>query len=73
MMVQPVEKYDVEQGAEVGIAREVQWWEPGTHFYSKIVNTGSSAGKVTKSLCSTLTTLIASSHSLYTHLTPTGP
>ena len=40
VLIQPVEKYDTGSGAVVGMARRVQWWEPGTPLYCKVVNTG---------------------------------
>lgn len=46
VLVQPVETYDVEKRAIVGITRGIQWWEPGTPFYNKVVNTGSETGKI---------------------------
>ena len=39
-------KCDTDSGAVVGIARGVQWWEPGTPSYCKMVNTGRAAGVV---------------------------
>ena len=43
VLIQPVEKYDTDSGAVVGMARGVQWWEPGTPLYCKVVNTGRAA------------------------------
>ena len=36
-------KYDTDSGAVVGMASGVQWWEPGTPLYCKVVNTGRAA------------------------------
>ena len=46
VIIQPLDKYDMETGAEVGVARGVQWWEPGTPVYCKIVNRSNTRGKV---------------------------
>lgn len=46
MVVQPVEMYNIEQGAIVGIAKGVQWREPDTPLYSKVVNTGDATGNI---------------------------
>ena len=43
VLIQPVEKYDTDSGAVVGMARGVQWWEPGTPLYCKVVSTGRAA------------------------------
>ena len=43
VLIQPVGKYDTDSGAVVGMARGVQWWEPGTPLYCKVVNTGRAA------------------------------
>ena len=42
VLIQPVAKYDTDSGA----ARGVQWWEPGTPLYCRVVNTGRAAGVV---------------------------
>ena len=39
-LIQPASTYDTNSGAIVGMAREVQWWEPGTPLHCKVVNTG---------------------------------
>ena len=42
-LIQPVVKHDTDSGAGVGMARGVQWWEPGTPLYCKVVSTGKAA------------------------------
>ena len=34
----PTEKYDMDRGALVGVARGIQWWNLGMPVYCKIVN-----------------------------------
>ena len=46
VLIQPVAKFDTDSGAVVGIARGVEWWEPGTSLYCKVGNTGRAAGVV---------------------------
>ena len=38
VMVLPIERFDLEQGAVVGVARGVMWWVPGSPVYCKLVN-----------------------------------
>lgn len=38
MMITPTARFDLEQGASVGVARSVNWWEPGMPVYRKLVN-----------------------------------
>ena len=38
VMVVPTTRFDLEQGAEVGVARSVRWWDPGMPVYCKLVN-----------------------------------
>ena len=38
VMVLPVEKYDVNKGARIGVARSVMWYTPGSPVYIKVVN-----------------------------------
>ena len=44
----PTEKYDMERGALVGVARGIQWWDPGMPVRCKIVNRGSSFAKLVR-------------------------
>ena len=37
-VVEPKASYDMETGAELGIARGAQWWYPGTPLQCKVVN-----------------------------------
>ena len=46
VMILPIEKYDLEKEALVGIARGVQWWIPGTPVTCKLVNRGKVPGRV---------------------------
>ena len=46
VMLLPVEKYDLEKEALVGIARGVQWWTPGNPVICKLVNRGKMPGRV---------------------------
>ena len=39
VMITPTARFDLEQGAAVGVARAVCWWTPGMPVYSKLVNT----------------------------------
>ena len=41
VLVVPTQSYDMEQGAELGIARGVQWWYPGNPLQCKVVNRSS--------------------------------
>ena len=38
VMIVPTSRFDLEQGASVGVARSVCWWEPGMPVYCKLVN-----------------------------------
>lgn len=38
MLVLPIERFDLDTGAPVGVARGVSWWTPGTPVYCKLVN-----------------------------------
>lgn len=38
VMIIPTARFDLEQGASVGVARSVCWWEPGMPVYCKLVN-----------------------------------
>ena len=38
VVVEPKASYDMETGAELGIARGAQWWHPGTPLQCKMVN-----------------------------------
>ena len=38
VVVEPKASYDMETGAELGIARGAQWWHPGTPLQCKVVN-----------------------------------
>ena len=38
VMVLPTEKYDLNKGAQVGVAKSVMWWTPGSPVYVKVVN-----------------------------------
>ena len=44
----PTEKYDMEHGALVGVARGTQWWDPGMPVRCKIVNGGNSFAKLVR-------------------------
>ena len=46
VLLLPVEKYDLDKGALVGLARGVQWWRPGTPVTCKLVNRGNLPGRV---------------------------
>ncbi|CAM9821477.1 unnamed protein product, partial [Choristocarpus tenellus] len=38
VMIEPLSEYNMELGNAVGVARGVQWWNPGTPIYCKLVN-----------------------------------
>ena len=38
VVVEPNKSYDMELGAEMGVARGAQWWYPGTPLQCKVVN-----------------------------------
>ena len=38
VIIEPTARFDLEQGASVGVARSVCWWEPGMPVYCKLVN-----------------------------------
>lgn len=38
VMVVPVQKYDMEKGVLLEVARGVQWWYPGNLLQCKVVN-----------------------------------
>ena len=38
VLILPTENYDLEKGAVLGVARGIQWWEPGTPLLCKVVN-----------------------------------
>ena len=42
------EKYDMDRGALVGVARGVQWWDPGIPVQYKIVNRGNLFAKIVR-------------------------
>ena len=44
----PTEKYDMERGALVGVARGIQWWDPGMPVHCKIVSRGNSFAKLVR-------------------------
>ena len=44
----PTEKYDMERGALVGVARGIQWWDPGMPVRCKIVNRGNKFAKLVR-------------------------
>ena len=44
----PTEKYDMERGALVGVARGIQRWDPGMPVHCKIVNRGNSFAKLVR-------------------------
>ena len=44
----PTEKYDMERGALVRVARGTQWWDPGMPVHCKIVNRGNSFAKLVR-------------------------
>ena len=44
----PTEKYDMERGALVGVARGIQWWDPGMPVHCKIVNRGNLFAKLVR-------------------------
>ncbi|CAM9898702.1 unnamed protein product [Choristocarpus tenellus] len=45
-MIEPLAEYNLELGNVVGVARGVQWWNPGTPIYCKLVNTCSKPSSV---------------------------
>ena len=48
VLILPTEKYDMERGALVGVARGIQWWDPGMPVHCKIVNRGNSFAKLVR-------------------------
>ena len=44
----PTEKNDMERGAMVGVARGIQWWDPGMPVHCKIANGGNSFAKLVR-------------------------
>lgn len=38
VLIEPTESFDLRTGAEVGIAWESQWWQPGTPMHCNLVN-----------------------------------
>ncbi|CAB1110204.1 unnamed protein product [Ectocarpus sp. CCAP 1310/34] len=58
VMVLPTERFDLEKGATVGIARAVMWWTPGTPVYCKLVNRDAQVVEVTNgSICARMIAL----------------
>lgn len=72
----PTDAFNNDQGAKVGAARDVQWWEPGIPMYCKLVNNGSTpvnidAGRTVANLITVNCTDKERVHSLFDHVEET--